>query len=100
MSLEAANTVRVEGQDNDLLDRVVKDPYFAPILDQLPSLLDPSTFIGCAPDQVNEQLIFFIYNSANMFYFLQVTYFLKEEVQPIVSKYIAQIKTTATKLDI
>lgn len=52
LSLEAANTVRVEGKDNDLIDRVVKDPYFAPILDQLPQLLDTSTFIGCAPDQV------------------------------------------------
>lgn len=56
LSLEAASTVRVEGQDNDLLDRVVNDPYFAPILNQLPQLLDPSTFIGCAPDQVSERL--------------------------------------------
>lgn len=59
MSLEAASTVRIEGKDNDLLDRIIKDPYFAPILDQLPQLLEPSTFIGCAPDQVNEQLIIF-----------------------------------------
>lgn len=54
LSLEAANTVRVEGKDNDLIERVMKDPYFAPILDQLPELLDTSTFIGCAPNQVNE----------------------------------------------
>lgn len=57
LSLEAANTVRVEGKDNDLLDRVVKDPYFAPILDQLPLLLDPSTFIGCAPNQVKNFIL-------------------------------------------
>lgn len=57
LSLEAANTVRVEGKDNDLLDRVVQDQYFSPILDQLPQLLDPSTFIGCAPDQVNGLLL-------------------------------------------
>ncbi|XP_050423765.1 adenylosuccinate lyase [Adelges cooleyi] len=80
LSLQAASTVRIDGQDNDLLDRVVKDPYFAPILDQLPQLLDPSTFIGCAPNQV--------------------TYFLKEDVQPIVDKYISKIKTTATVLEI
>lgn len=53
LSLEAASTVRVDGKDNDLLDRVIKDPYFASILDQLPQLLDTSTFIGCAPEQVN-----------------------------------------------
>ncbi|XP_050524853.1 adenylosuccinate lyase isoform X2 [Daktulosphaira vitifoliae] len=80
LSLEAANTVRVEGQDNDLLDRVMKDPYFSPILDQLPQLLDPSTFIGCAPNQVK--------------------YFLEEEVNPIVNKYVSKIKTTATTLEI
>jgi len=55
LSLEAASTVRLEGKDNDLLDRIVKDQYFAPILDQLHHILDPSTFIGCAPDQVNIQ---------------------------------------------
>lgn len=54
LSLKAANTVRIEGKDNDLMKRILKDPYFAPILDQLPKLLDPSTFIGCAPDQVNK----------------------------------------------
>lgn len=60
LSLEAANTVRVEGKDNDLLDRVVKDPYFSPILDQLPQLLDPSTFIGCAPNQVNDLILLYL----------------------------------------
>ncbi|VVC26509.1 L-Aspartase-like,Fumarase/histidase, N-terminal,Fumarate lyase, N-terminal,Adenylosuccinate lyase [Cinara cedri] len=80
LSLEAASTVRVEGKDNDLLERIKKDPYFAPILDQLPQLLDPSTFIGCASEQV--------------------TYFLKEEVHPLIDKYITKIKTTATILNI
>lgn len=59
MSLEAANTVRIKGEDNDLLDRIIKDPYFAPILDKLPELLEPSTFIGCAPEQVYEHLTSF-----------------------------------------
>lgn len=31
---------------------------------------------------------------------LKVKYFLKEEVQPVVNKYISKIKTSATKLDI
>lgn len=55
LSLEAASTVRIEGKDNNLMDRIINDPYFSPILDQLPQLLDTSTFIGCAPKQVYNQ---------------------------------------------
>lgn len=44
--------VKQEGGDNDLLARVQRDPYFAPILGQLDDLLDPKTFIGRAPQQV------------------------------------------------
>lgn len=44
--------VKQEGGDNDLLARVQRDPYFAPILGQLDALLDPKTFIGRAPQQV------------------------------------------------
>ncbi|XP_050058749.1 adenylosuccinate lyase isoform X2 [Aphis gossypii] len=80
LSLEAASTVRLEGKDNDLMNRIIQDPYFEPIIKELPDILNPLTFIGCAPDQV--------------------THFLKEEVQPVVNKYIFKIKTTATKLDI
>lgn len=45
--------VKQEGGDNDLLSRVQADPYFAPILGQLDAILDPKTFIGRAPQQVN-----------------------------------------------
>lgn len=45
-------TVKRDGLDNDLVDRVKRHPYFQCILDQLDSLLDPSTFIGRAPEQV------------------------------------------------
>lgn len=45
--------VKQEGGDNDLLARVQKDPYFAPILGQLDAILDPKTFIGRAPQQVH-----------------------------------------------
>lgn len=44
--------VKQEGGDNDLLARVQADPYFAPILGQLDAVLDPKTFIGRAPQQV------------------------------------------------
>lgn len=39
--------------ENDLLDRVRADPYFAPIIPELDSLLEPSSFIGRAPEQVD-----------------------------------------------
>lgn len=56
LSQEAATQVKLHGRDNDLIDRVKKDPYFAPIQGQLDSLLDPSTFVGLAPRQVKSFL--------------------------------------------
>lgn len=47
--------VKQEGGDNDLLARVQRDPYFAPILGQLDAILDPKTFIGRAPQQVQHE---------------------------------------------
>lgn len=49
--------VKQQGGDNDLLERVQKDPYFAPILGQLDSILDPKTFIGRAPQQVGTSMV-------------------------------------------
>lgn len=58
--------VKQQGGDNDLLERVQKDPYFAPILGQLDSILDPKTFIGRAPQQVRRSMvkILIIYRSS------------------------------------
>uniref|UniRef100_A0A8C6T6K6 Adenylosuccinate lyase n=1 Tax=Neogobius melanostomus TaxID=47308 RepID=A0A8C6T6K6_9GOBI len=67
LSQQAAAVVKQEGGDNDLLVRVQADPYFAPILGQLDSLLDPKTFIGRAPQQVAR--------------------FLSEEVRPLLEPY-------------
>ena len=44
--------MKQHGLDNDLVERIRNSPYFAPILPQLDTLLDPSTFVGRAPDQV------------------------------------------------
>uniref|UniRef100_A0AAQ6IK23 Adenylosuccinate lyase n=1 Tax=Anabas testudineus TaxID=64144 RepID=A0AAQ6IK23_ANATE len=71
LSQEAAAVVKQEGGDNDLLARVQRDPYFAPILDQLDALLDPKTFIGRAPQQVAR--------------------FLSEEVRPLLEPYKAKM---------
>ncbi|MBM65773.1 MAG: adenylosuccinate lyase [Myxococcales bacterium] len=51
-SLAAARVVKEEGGDNDLLQRIEEDAYFAPIHGQLEALLEPSSFVGRAPEQV------------------------------------------------
>jgi adenylosuccinate lyase len=51
-SMAAAAEVKQHGRDNDLLDRVRADEFFAPIHGDLEDLLDPSTFVGRAPEQV------------------------------------------------
>lgn len=50
----ASNQVKMEGKMNDLLDRVRGDPYFSPIHASIDQLLDSSTFVGRAPQQVLE----------------------------------------------
>lgn len=65
-SMAAGKIVKMEGKDNDLLERIAKDPLFREIKDSLGNITDPSKFIGRSVEQVQE--------------------FLKEEVDPILSK--------------
>lgn len=51
-SLAAAAVVKQEGGENDLVQRVKGDPYFAPIHGDIDDLLEPATFVGRAPQQV------------------------------------------------
>ncbi len=44
--------MKIDGLDNDLVERVKNDPYFSPIVNKLDVLLDAKTFIGRAPEQV------------------------------------------------
>lgn len=67
MSQQAGNVVKQEGGDNDLVQRIAQCSYFQPIHDQIQGLLDPATFIGRAPQQVDE--------------------FLQEEVAPVLAMY-------------
>jgi len=55
-SLAAAAEVKQHGRDNDLLDRVRADATFAPIHGDLDALLDPTSFVGRAPQQVHAYL--------------------------------------------
>ncbi|KAJ8104126.1 L-Aspartase-like protein [Lipomyces tetrasporus] len=54
LSHQAARVVKEEGGDNDLIERVKRDEYFTPIWDELDKLLDPSTFVGRAPQQTEK----------------------------------------------
>ena len=56
LSHEAAHQVKHLGEENDLIERVRKDAYFDPIKDELDALLDPRSFIGRAPQQVDKFL--------------------------------------------
>jgi adenylosuccinate lyase len=56
LSHEAAHQVKQLGEENDLIERVRKDAYFDPIKDGLDELLDPRSFIGRAPQQVDKFL--------------------------------------------
>jgi adenylosuccinate lyase len=80
LSQEAGAQVKEEGKDNDLVERVKKDPYFAPILGQLEHILDAKTFTGRAAEQVQE--------------------FLEEEVEPVLKKYEGKIQTSVMQLKI
>ncbi|XP_073816114.1 adenylosuccinate lyase [Musca autumnalis] len=72
LSHEAGAQVKQHGKDNDLVERVRKDPYFAPILNHLDTILDPTTFTGRASDQVDE--------------------FVSEEVEGVLANYKDALK--------
>ncbi|KAL9576259.1 MAG: hypothetical protein Q9212_007249 [Teloschistes hypoglaucus] len=54
LSHEAAEQVKMHGKDNDLIERVKKDDFFAPIHNNIEHLLEPSSFVGRAPQQVEK----------------------------------------------
>lgn len=66
-SMEAAKQVKLEGKQNDLVERIVADERFNIDKEKLKEVLDPKNFIGFAPIQTEE--------------------FCKEQAQPILVKY-------------
>ena len=50
-SMEAGRAVKEQGFPNDLLERLAQDPAFGMDLNEMEQLLDPSAFIGFAPEQ-------------------------------------------------
>jgi adenylosuccinate lyase len=55
-SVAAAHAIKHEGKPNDLLDRLAADKAFKGSIDDLRATLDPSRFVGRAPEQVEEFL--------------------------------------------
>jgi len=74
-SHEAARQVKDHGRANDLLARIMADPAFEHIREQIPGLVDPRRFIGRAPAQVEA--------------------FIAEQVQPVREKYADVIEQKA-----
>jgi adenylosuccinate lyase len=81
LSHQAGAVVKEQGGENDLIDRVRKDSYFEPIWAELDTLLEPSTFIGRAPEQVDK--------------------FISEWVNPALKPYAESLKNiTAATLNV
>ncbi|KAG0335253.1 adenylosuccinase ade13 [Podila horticola] len=78
-STSAGAVVKQQGGENDLIERIRKDAYFEPIWADLATLMDPSTFIGRAPQQVDR--------------------FLKNYVEPALKPYAA-ILTKESKAEL
>jgi adenylosuccinate lyase len=53
-SMEAARQVKMEGNKNDLIERIAADQTFGLTRKELDDLLDVKTFTGRAPEQVHE----------------------------------------------
>ncbi len=66
-SMEASKQVKIEGKDNDLIDRILADDYFKLDKEKLLSLLNPKNFTGFAAEQTEK--------------------FINAEIKPIIEKY-------------
>ncbi len=55
-SIAAANAVKMEGQECDLLSRIAADPAFQTDEEALNATLSPENFIGCAAMQTRKYL--------------------------------------------
>ena len=71
LSMEAARNVKMEGGDNDLIERIKKDEMFRAVHGRLGEILDAKKFVGRAPQQVEE--------------------FIAAEIDPILERHKAQL---------
>ena len=71
LSMEAGRNVKVEGGENDLIERIKKDDMFRAVHDRLDDILDAKKFVGRAPQQTAE--------------------FVAAEIDPILEKHRAAL---------
>ena len=55
-SMAAAQRVKGEGLDNDLIDRIIADSSFGLTKEEILAIIDPAKFVGRAPSQVAEYI--------------------------------------------
>ncbi len=53
-SMDAGRRVKVDGEANDLIERIAADPLFGMSLEALNAVLEPKNYIGRSPEQVVE----------------------------------------------
>ena len=75
LSMEAGRTVKVEGKDNDLLERIAADPAFILTIEELQKSMDPSRYVGRAKEQT--------------------TAFITKTVQPVLDAHKEMLGMTA-----
>ena len=56
LSMEAGKRVKEEGLDNNLLTLIAQEPMFMTNEEELAATMDPSRYVGCAPEQVTRFL--------------------------------------------
>jgi adenylosuccinate lyase len=71
-SMAAARKIKEDGGDNDLLDRLRQDPAFAGVAARFDEIVDPTRFVGRAPEQVDE--------------------FVAAEIEPMLAAYADELK--------
>ena len=71
LSMEAGRNVKVDGGENDLIERIKKDDMFRAVHDRLDDILDAKKFVGRAPQQTAE--------------------FIAAEIDPILEKHRASL---------
>ena len=53
LSMEAGRNVKVNGGENNLLELIAADPAFGLSLEDLKKTMEPSRYVGRAPEQVD-----------------------------------------------
>ena len=79
-SLEAGRNVKDRGLGNNLIDLIAEDPLFGMSREELVAHLEPSRYIGRAPDQVSD--------------------FLAAEVRPVLEQYASALDGKTVELSV